>query len=369
MKHESAEQLLEKYYQGNISTEELMELEAWFETLPEQEMAFRKGGNKNFSLRMKLEIDKATGHKTANQKLWPFIAAVAAVIATIVFGFWLYNSRNLIINHNSQFASQQEIGPGKKGATLTLSNGKTVALSDTQSEISIGEYKIRYADGSSLTSDQIALRTSEVTASTSRGQTYAFILPDGTKVWLNADSKIQFLQRFVGKTREVFLDGEAYFEVAKNKKVPFIVKSNGQKVQVLGTHFNVKRYADGSNGVTTLLEGSVLVKLPDVEREIRPGEQAVNNGHTIAIGRADTEEATAWKNDYFRFNEARLGNIAKELERWYNVDIVLEGNLANKQFTGKISRSKNMNHILNIIQRTININYKIEGRRITIMDK
>ena len=165
------------------------------------------------------------------------------------------------------------------------------------------------------------------------------------------------------------MDGEAYFEVAKNKKVPFIVKSKDQEVRVLGTHFNVKHYADASTGVTTLLEGSVLIKLPDVEREIKPGEQAVNNGHTLAIGRADTEDATAWKNGYFRFNEATLGNIAKELERWYNVDIMLEDNLANKQFTGKISRSKNMNHILNIIQRTININYKIEGRRITIMDK
>ena len=370
MKHESAEQLLEKYYLGKICTEELVELEAWFETLPEQRMELGKREKENFSRRMKLEIDKATGHvASGNQKLWPFIATAAAAIATIVFGVWLYTSRNPFFNHTSQFANQQNIGPGKKGATLTFSNGKTIALSDAQKEISIGERKISYADGSSLTSDQVTSHNSEVTASTAKGQTYAFILPDGTKVWLNADSKIRFLQQFVKDTREVSLDGEAYFEVAKNKKVPFIVKSIGQEVQVLGTHFNVKRYTDGSSGVTTLLEGSVLVKLPDVEREIKPGEQAVNNGHTLVIGQADTKDATAWKNGYFRFKETRLSEIARELDRWYNVDIMLEDNLANKQFTGKISRSKNMNHILNIIQRTININYKIEGRRITITDK
>lgn len=370
MNNESAQQLLEKYYLGKLSTEELVALEAWFETLPEEKMVFAGGEKEKFIRKMKVEIDNATGHTvTIERKLWPLMVAVAAAIATIVVGVWLYTANHAVLNENAEVASQLDIVAGKNGATLKLSNGETIALSNAQDEILIGDNKIRYADGSEVLSDQEALGASAVTASTAKGQTYAFILPDGTKVWLNADSKISFLQQFVRNTREVLLDGEAYFEVAKNKNVPFIVKSPGQEVEVLGTHFNVKRYADGTAGKTTLLEGSVVIKSASLKRELKPGEQAVNDGYTLAVGKVDTEDVIAWKNGYFRFNEARLGQIVSELERWYDVEIVLEDHLADIQFTGKISRNKHMNHLLHIIQRTININYKIEGRRITIMNK
>lgn len=320
------------------------------------------------------------------------ISALAAAVAVITLGVWLYGDVILMLRQAQQKDNHQaqtyinDITPGKNTATLTLANGETINLSDTKTGVIIEASSFTYNDGSKI--DDSSLRgtdpsssrelrskpiSSTLTASTPRGGTYQVTLPDGTAVWLNADSKITFPSQFSGKTRAIQLTGEAYLEVAKDKAHPFIVESKGQKVTVLGTHFNINAYNDESEIKTTLLEGSVEVSAAGVSSGMRyrlkPGQQSLNNGATIQVSQAKVAEVTAWKNGDFQFNEEKLSSIMKKLERWYDVEIVLSDKLADVTVTGNIARNRNISRVLSMMEKTNRIHFKIEGRRIIAIEK
>lgn len=202
------------------------------------------------------------------------------------------------------------------------------------------------------------------TLSTGRGETYQVQLPDGSKVWLNAMTSLKYPANFsTSKERRVRLDGEAYFEVSKDKQHPFIVSSDNQEVKVLGTHFNISGYPDEASVKTTLLEGAVLVN----NRELKPGQQASLKEKIITITNTDVEEAVAWKAGMFMFTDLNLGELMKMVSRWYDVDVVYTSKeVINQQFSGSVSRFQKVSQLIQVLERTNLVKFKIEGRKITI---
>ena len=289
-------------------------------------------------------------------KLWYRYAAAAVVLMALGAGFYFYNTTALA-PASVRFAAQ-DIAPGKNRAILTLSNGKKVALAAT------GTYNVTAA-GAETTDTEFN------TITTPRGGQYQINLSDGSSVWLNASSSLTFPVRFAKAERKVVLNGEAYFEIAKvvvsKEHLPFIVKTTQQTVQVLGTHFNIKSYAEDV-ATTTLLEGSVRVSSSQEEVTLQPGQQAIQLPGKIQVQQADFEEAMAWKNGLFMFSGQDLESIMKQVSRWYNVDVAFENEAIKRQaFKGSISRFKNISQLLEVLESTGSVHFKMEGRRITAM--
>ncbi|MBE9602223.1 FecR family protein [Pedobacter sp. MC2016-24] len=293
------------------------------------------------------------------------VASIAAVMA-VVFGFWYYSSK-VLLNLNAEIVYKNDVLPGTNTATLTLSNGKTIQLSDAKNGVVIDATSLKYNDGSVV--DSVGIKPNQMlTTTTPRGGTYQIVLPDGSHVWMNADSKMIFPAKFSGQTREVLLEGEAYFEVAKDKAHPFIVKNHTQRIEVLGTHFNLNSYADEIGIKTTLLEGSVKVSLSSgKEVLLKPGEEALNATGDIRVEKADTEEAVAWKNGNIVFRAKTLRDIMRQLSRWYDVTIVYAPDApVNETFSAAVSRTRNISSVLERMQATGSVKFKIDGKKITV---
>jgi ferric-dicitrate binding protein FerR (iron transport regulator) len=172
------------------------------------------------------------------------------------------------------------------------------------------------------------------------------------------------------------LTGEAYFEVAKNKEHPFVVKSPNQQVTVLGTHFNISAYENDNLTKTTLLEGAVLVALDELQKRsddsgytvLSPGKQAISNGRNLEVKNADLDEAISWKNGYFRFNDEKLNSVMQKIARWYNIEVIYKDRPTEEGFTGTISRASNISEVLSMLERTKTVRFEIEGRRVMVMN-
>jgi transmembrane sensor len=383
---------------------------------------------------MEAELVKDKG--VVMKKLWPRIAGIAAAVAAIVVGVYFFTGPKGDRHAEFISASQQDIAPGKNGATITLANGKVIQLSDAKLGVVVG-LELKYNDGATVQGDESRLKSGEMmqmTASTAKGQTYQFTLPDGTKVWLNADSKLEFPSSFVdSKTRFVKLSGEGYFEVAKmvrsspyggggavgggrdNKtlspqkgdlsrgerivNVPFIVQTDKQEVEALGTHFNINAYRDEVSVKTTLLEGSVRVsrfsssggtelasstrrkdnknselngRRPEgVDNEnrviLKPNQQALlTTSNQLQIKDVDVTEAVAWKDGKIIFNDESLVSIMRRMARWYNVDVVYNGDVSDLRYGGAVSRTKKISSVLSFFDRTGNVKIELKGRTVII---
>jgi len=216
------------------------------------------------------------------------------------------------------------------------------------------------------------------TIATPRGGQYQVILPDGSHVWLNAASSIRFPTMFATAARKVSVTGEVYFEVAKKinkstgKRLPFIVTADNQQVEVLGTHFNINAYTDEPLQKTTLFQGSIRIDRNEQSVILKPGQQAqVENNpassRLVVTSDINTEEVLAWKNGYFLFYSENIEGIMRQVSRWYNVDVTFEKGIPDETFGGSISRFENVSQLLNVLQRTGSVHFKVEGRRITVM--
>jgi transmembrane sensor len=326
-----------------------------------------------------------TRHKIKSFKwIWPAAAAVVAM----VFGIWFFKMKAHNQNQKwASFAANKDIPPGHNGATLSLSNGKVIKLNGAKNGVIVGNASFTYNDGTRV--DETAAVAGnpgsgalELTAATGRGQSYQIILSDGTKVWLNAATTLKFPSNFVRKkNREVEIDGEAYFEVFKDKSRPFIVATkkrnalSAQRITVLGTHFNINAYIDEPNIKTTLLEGSVRVSTSTSDGAaytvaqtsvLKPNQQSVWTGAHLNVKDIDATSVVAWKNGEFRFDDETLGSIMRKISRWYNVDIVYKGIDPEKTYWGTISRFENVSKVLENLELTSTVNFKIEGRKIIV---
>jgi transmembrane sensor len=325
------------------------------------------------------------------RKLWPRLAGIAAAIAIIGFGAWFVYSLEGSADRADQLKYvKKDIAPGKNGATLTLANGRVITLSSARTAVAIGSNSLTYADGSAVLANEHSgtdLSNTDITAATGRAQTYALTLPDGTRVWLNAATKLTFPSNISSsEKRTIILDGEAYFEVYKDKAHPFIVevveKDNlpEQEVTVVGTHFNVSAYSNNEQIKTTLLEGSVQVKMAGKGKDRTiPGadgailkvnqQSVVSHSSKIVIENVNAQESVDWKNGTFVFEHQKLSEILKEVERWYDVRVTYKDDiLRNQTFTGEISRNDHVSELLKILERTGKVSFDIQGRTI-IVDK
>lgn len=266
--------------------------------------------------------------------------------------------------------------PGENKAILTLANGSTVVLDDKQNGLVAKQGNtliIKSKDGqvgykptdSTLAGAQIAYNT----ISTPRGYQYQVVLPDGSRVWLNAASSLRFPTQFKGKERDVEITGEAYFEVAKNPDMPFIVKVNREEVRVLGTHFCIMAYDDERFLKTTLLEGSIKLTSAKSANILKPGNQALLNqaGDVSIIEDADVDEAVAWKNGFFQFKDANIEGIMRQAARWYDLNVSYRGKMPERQFTGKIPRNVKLSEMLSMFKYA-GINFNIEANHITVIN-
>jgi len=215
------------------------------------------------------------------------------------------------------------------------------------------------------------------TLTTPRGNQYQIVLPDGSKVWLNAASSITYPTSFTDAERRITMTGEAYFEVAKKERdagggtgrVPFIVVVDGTEVEVLGTHFNINAYKEEPALLTTLLEGSVKVSAHGHQQLIRPGEQTVVTPSGTGIGLkkdVDLDEVVAWKNGYFQFDHADIQTIMRQIARWYDVEISFEGKVPERKFGGDISRDLKLSEVLYGLNLS-KIHFRIEGKKLAIL--
>jgi transmembrane sensor len=314
-------------------------------------------------------IDAKTGKKVT--ELWPrIVAGIAAAIALTTFSIYLFNTP-----HHSVKISEPEyvnrIKPGTSGATLTLANGKTIRLSEAENGEIASEAGINITK---MDNGQLVYEIGEGsgdpnkinTLTTAKGETYVLTLPDQSKVWMNAASSLTYSTGLNQHERKVVLKGEAYFQVAEDKTRPFIVESDGQKIEVLGTWFNVNAYTDEEKITTTLLKGSVKVSGKRGSKILKPGDQSSVNEKAISIVRVDTERSVAWKNNKFLFENDDIRYIMRMIERWYNVEVVYIGEIPTEKFGGGVSRFDNVSQVVKILESTGGAHFKIEGRKIFV---
>ena len=301
--------------------------------------------------------------------------SVAAIFFLAIAGVWLLVTREKGGKSDAPIVvSGNTITPGGNKAVLTLADGSKIVLDSAHNGqlAQQGNAKVVNQDGH--VTYHAGGKDGEIvynTMATPRGGQYQLVLPDGTKVWLNAASSIKYPTTFAGKERKVTLTGEAYFEVAKRNN-PFIVSiqspSGDGEVEVLGTHFNVNAYGDEEMVKTTLLEGSVKLVRNNKSILLRPGQQAGygNNDGPELLKDADMEEAVAWKNGVFLFNEAGIETVMRQVERWYDIEVSYAGKIPAGHFSGTVNRNANITQVLKILELS-DVHFRIEGRKIIVL--
>lgn len=304
------------------------------------------------------------------RSLWllVIVAFISLALALSVYYMKINQQQpqNLIPNHNPV----NDLVPGGNKAVLTLANGYSIALNGAQNGklASQGNTIIsKTADGQIIYKNLARASSANLynIVATPRGGNYQMVLADGTKVWLNAASSLKYPVSFSSQEYKVELSGEAYFEVAYQKNKTFLVVSNGQTIEVLGTHFNINAYNDEAMIKTTLMEGSAKIISKGASNIIKPGEQAQLIHDHVNIVTVNTEDEIAWKNGLFNFKEASLETVMKQLSRWYDVDIRYEGKVPDRVFSGDISkniRAAQLQEILSFKQ----IHFRVNGKTIII---
>ncbi|SEM26129.1 FecR family protein [bacterium A37T11] len=369
------EKLAHKYKEGTLSPDELADFEYWYASHDDHVFVHsdaRRPRQVKERILNKILQQVGSTNKPLIQSIlhkWWVIAVAAIFLVAVVTSLYFYSNRSI----DRHLSIVTEVVPGGNKATLTLANGKKVALDSSQSGIIIGEENIKYNNGytvlaekgrgpsasgkSTVNRNSSSLNNQMLSLSTPKGGQYQVILEDGTKVWLNAASTLKYPSRFSGDTREVFLEGEAFFEVKKSN-APFIVKSKNQAVLVLGTEFNLSSYADEKWTKTTLVSGAVQVTSyeekgstnPSTPQKLIPGQQAKNTNGQIAVKTVDITSEIAWRYGKFMFTDKPFKQVMNELARWYNLEVVYEGNVPEVKFFGGIKRDNKLTAVLHILE-------------------
>lgn len=295
--------------------------------------------------------------------------AAAAVLLVLSIGayFWIGSTKN---SPGVSLAAMADINPGKEGAILTLEDGSQVVLDSLENGLVAAQSGVQVLlRNGQLTYSPAGTASAETmynTMHTPKGRQFNMVLPDGTRVWLNAASSIRYPTVFSAKERKVEITGEAYFEVAKNRSKPFLViAKDGIEVDVLGTQFNINAYSNEAVVRTTLLEGSVRVKTGLFKKILQPNEQAVISNTNMEIINVHTEDAIAWKNGLFHFNGVDLKTLMRQLERWYDIEVQYEGAISKETFRGEIQRHLTLGQILETL-KDLNIKFRLEGRTLIL---
>jgi len=309
-------------------------------------------------------------------KIWGQVAAALLLMVGAGAAYWKLAGRDKKAEPVAAQNVKKDIAPGGNKAVLTLANGSTIVLDNAHDGLLAqqGGTNVEKLDASSLAYNTGGKDKEPVMynmIATPNGGQYQVILPDGSKVWLNAASSLKFPTRFEGKERSVELTGEAYFEVAKNSNMAFRVKlpGNGMDVQVLGTEFDVMAYANEQTSNTTLVSGKVNVVSKGTIQALEPGKQTIldNQTKTMQVKDANVEQVVAWKNGLFRFRETGIRELMRQVERWYNVQVVYETEGKDQDFTGVVSRNQPVSALLQMLEMTGTVHFRIEDKKIIVL--
>jgi hypothetical protein len=311
-----------------------------------------------------------------NNLPWKKLGVAASLLFLVGFGAYIYSNQKKQVVTKKSIAKthfKNDALPGGNKAVLTLANGKTITLDSARNGLLAqqGNTKVNKTRNGQLVYVAVTNADAQVsvinTISTPRGGQYQLVLSDGSKVCLNSASSVSFPTKFTGKTRDVTITGEAYFEVTKNPKMPFRVKSDNTTVEVLGTHFNIMAYNDEAEMKTTLLEGSVKITNGTASGILKPGQQALLNkaGRLKVLSDVDVDDEIAWKDGIFQFRDAGIDAIMRQAARWYDVEVAYEGKIPKREFTGRISRNVKASELMNMLGYA-GVKSKIEDKRITI---
>lgn len=379
--------LLKQYAAGELTEEEQQELEALLaqpgrKTL-EERIAAIVGAEDKTSYTISEETSKATferilsADKPSPRKIRPMrrwlAAAAVALLCVSAGGYFLLNRDGRPAGTAQSQPVKPEKAPGRNTAILYLADNSAVALD------SLGDGQLAAQGGSSVTmaNGQLSYlpqagKKAQAPAFnrivTPRGGEFTIVLPDGTRVWLNAASSLTFPTVFSGAKREVELTGEAYMQVAEDKTHPFEVKIRDVNVAVVGTQFNIMGYEDESGIVTTLVSGAVRITAPGNDaRLLSPGQHAVvDKSGALHIEKADVAEETAWKNGRIYFDRANIRQIMRQVSRWYDVDIQYRGDVADMDFTCTVSRRDKLSKLLALLEMTGAVHFTMEGNTIVV---
>lgn len=399
MKQQVLLALINKYLNGTASEEDRELLQQYFnsfqqtETWNEAELGDRDETEARMLNRLSAALQQQQEAVAVPVYRWHWLkmAAVFLLVCGSATMLWQINRETA-----EPFAVKEEPHPVQtataNSATLTLPDGTVVVLDHTPDGVLASHQNtLIRKQGTNITIDAGVPLTNTTanaaglhTLKTSNGKQYKAVLADGSQVWLNAASSLRFPSSFSGDERKVEVDGEAYFDVAKDTAKPFRVlaiteganEKRGTLIEVVGTQFNISAYRDEGVIKTTLLQGSVRVAAMQngfpVKANmpvLRPGEQAqITTGDTeesINIGRVDVEEAVAWKSNLFYFNNTGLQSIMRQLARWYDVEVVYNDKVPVRHFSGKISRAAPLSTVLEILEQS-NIHFTIRGKQIIV---
>ena len=376
--------IIQKSLKGKLSESEEKLLSDWRKVSEENEHAFQRMISEDFyTVGMeKLETyDYRVAYGRFLQKKYQrrrtrrfliSMARVAAVALPFVMAVVLYVGLNREEEQTLRPSLASNILPGTSKAVLTLANGQMIPLGKETTDstiitdgtqISASGSGITYADGGE--SEAVVYNKLDIP----RGGEFCLTLSDGTRVWLNSETSIQYPVVFGTKERRVFIQGEAYFEVAKDAKKPFTVQFMSSSVTVLGTSFNIRAYPEEKQSQTTLAEGSVRIYSPGSSMLLKPGEQAEVKALSGEMVKKEVEVKTftSWKDGRFVFEQEPLENIMRTLERWYDIRVIFRDEGAKRiSLSGNLKRYGDFSQVMNMLQMTGDVRFELHGNDVYI---
>lgn len=370
-------ELLSRYLSGDCSKEEEGLIESWYNEMAAASDSFEinMATVKQSEGRMWKALQSATTSSVRGSTVIYFNRFVRrwAAAALIVFSLSI-SLYYMIPKLQDSFSRQtiERIEPGRQRASLSTSLGETYVLDEVKEGISVGSGGIVYNDERKTEVLSYSfLPIEELTLTTPRGGEYFIELSDGTRVWLNAESELVYPVEFNGGHREVRLKGEAYFEVSHDPDKAFYVVSDGQRIQVLGTKFNVCAYPDEDVTTSTLLEGRIRISHELGTKQslvLEPGEQVVQNEQGLLVRQTDVRDVISWKEGRISFNGKSFDQVMRELGRWYDLDIRYEGEIPQNEFYGDAYRGANLSLVLGLL-KSARLEYRLEGKTLVIVNK
>lgn len=382
MDRQRAKELLERYRLGRCTDDERRQVEGWYLHVidaNQDDSDLAEADYALIDLRLRNHLPLVRDRKVSG--IVKFIPYAAAAILVVVVGLWTLiddQTPNRLGESAGKTLNVEDIVPGTNRATLTLADGRTIDLSEAQTGIVVGAEDITYADGSALdVMSSVAKGRQDISLlelTTPKGGTYSIALPDGSRVWLNSASRLRYPSRFSSDSREVILEGEAFFEIKEQmtkaqERVPFYVQTTGQTVQVLGTQFNVSAYTDEPETKTTLVAGAVqIVNLQaNIVKKLRPGQQSKVRGPVTETYEVEVQKDIAWKDGRFYFSHTPFEDLMRQMARWYDVEIVYQGKIPNETFSGEMSRDLTLGAALNLLNvSAVHVQVAAEGNRLVV---
>ncbi|MEZ0453665.1 FecR domain-containing protein [Sphingobacterium thalpophilum] len=369
------EDLIAKFRMGVISAQELAELTKWYNShldeevtiLTDQPLQKEEVRDRMLSgLLTKIRLEQLPLRQNKvywmQRRVWAASVAVLSLLSALIW-FGVSRNRQMETSYISAQFSNDDIQPGGSRAVLLLGDGRKVVLDTTQDGIVV-DRAIHYADGKSIGADVDINKLTNLQLYVPKGGIYQITLSDGTQVWLNSDSRLRYPMKFGATTREVELDGEAFFVVrrqfdARQQRIPFFVKTNKQTVEVVGTQFNINGYSTQPFVTTTLVEGKVNIHTGNQKIVLIPGQQASTQGSLTKVKIVDPQTATAWKEGRFNFDGKSFEQTMAEIGRWYNLTIVYNGKIPDVELVGDAYRNEKINLVLRLLDAA-DVRYQLD---------